>query len=318
MRLEHYANAALFRDKVVALARHAVAGLDDAARVVAYPETIGLPLLFALGEGAQAAAGSTARALLARAGRDWRALVVAAWRQRRFGPGALYLSQAVAAHQAYVAAFSEAARVANATVVAGSIFLPRVEREAARGLHVSDGRVYNVAYTFSPEGRILGRTPKVYLTPGSERRAGLSRAPLEALMALHTPAGRVGVALCLDAFFPTVIERYDGQGAWLLVQPSANGAPWERRWPADPALFEGEAWLQRGLRAQLQGRTNLRYGLNPMLVGEVLDRRPRGRSSIVANLRFRPDATSEGWPGLLAIAATSDREEIVRAEIELD
>ena len=41
------------------------------------------------------------------------------------------------------------------------------------------------------------------------------------------------------------------------------------------------------------------------------------RSSIVADTRLRPDADLEGWPGLLAIAASSDREEFVRNTVEI-
>jgi predicted amidohydrolase len=318
MRLDHYRSAEAFAAKVLELTHLAVDGLDDAPRVIAFPETIGLPLLFALDRSESAAmAGSAAAALLARARADWRGALAAAWRGRSVGLGALYLAQAPAAHRAYVDAFAAAARTARATVVAGSIFLPLVEREAARGLHVSDGRVRNVAYTLAPSGRILGRTAKIHLTPGAERRAGLAAATLGAASPLHSEVGAIGVAICLDAFYPSVVERHDAAGAWLLVQPSANHADWERRWPQDPALSEGEAWLRYGLREQIQRRTNLRYGLNPMLVGEVLDLRPRGRSSVVADVRHRPDAELEGWPGLLAIAESSDREEIVRVAVEL-
>jgi predicted amidohydrolase len=277
-----------------------------------------LPLLFALDrtDGARAA-GSAAAALLSRAGTDLAATLMAAWRSRCFGVGALYQAQAADAHRAYVAAFAAAARSARATVVAGSIFLPRVEREAARGLHVSDGRVRNVAYAFASSGRILGRTPKIHLTRGAERRAGLTPAALETATPLRSEVGAIGVAICLDAFYPSVVERHDAGGAWLLVQPSANHADWDRRWPPDPTLSEGEAWLRYGLREQIQGRANLRYGLNPMLVGGVLDLGPRGRSSIVADTRLRPDADLEGWPGLLAIAASSDRGEFVRTTVEI-
>lgn len=315
MRPAHYATAAAFREKVLALADRAVDGLDgEAPRLLAFPEAIGMPLPLLLDEPPAAGLGAALAGLVRRHG-------VAALRaalRHRVGPlRGLHAARAVAAHAAYVDAFAAAARAANATVVAGSALLPRVEEEPSRGLHVEDARPANVSFVFSPLGGELARIPKTYLTPGAESRAGLRRARPEELQPVETPFGRVGVALCLDAFYESVVARYDGLGCRVLVQPSANRAPWERPWPPDPALREGEAWLRHGLRARLQGRLHLRYGVNPMLVGGALGLEPRGRSAIVADARCVPDARLEGLEGVLALAASSDGEEIVRATVEL-
>lgn len=315
MRLEHYLSAASFRAKILALTRAAVAGLDDSPKLVAFPETIGLPLL-ALGDPGLAQ-GKTFGAVPGFLRRHWR-VVARQWLRGARGLEALYLARAVPAFLAYREAFAAAALESGATIVAGTAFLPHLEDEAARGLHVVGRRVYNCAFTFAPSGALLGRTLKIYLNPGLESRAGLSRGRLEDLLPLDTPAGRIGVAICLDGFYSSVIERLDGLGARVVIQPSANHAAWDRPWPPDPALSEGEAWLERGLRAMIQGRESLRYGINPMMVGDVLGLAPRGRSSIVANLRFAPAACAEGRPGLLALARTADREEVVRAVVELD
>ena len=82
------------------------------------------------------------------------------------------------------------------------------------------------------------------------------------------------------------------------------------------AVSEGEAWLRYGLREQVQNRMNIQYGVNPMLVGDVWDLSPRGRSSIVANTRFC-STELEGYPGLLAIAPTPDEEAIVRVSVSI-
>lgn len=314
MRPEHYASAEAFRAKVLELAERAVAGLDDAPRLLAYPEAIGLPLLLLLDE---APAAGLAAALRGLARRHGRAALAAALRHRAGPLRALYAARGPAVHRAYADAFRAAARAAGATVVAGSAFLPRVEEEPSRGLHVADARPANVSYVFSPLGGELARIPKAALTPGAESRAGLRRARREELEPVETPLGRVGVAICLDGFYESVVARYDGLGCRVLVQPSANHAPWDRPWPPDPSLREGEAWLRYGLRARLQGRLHLRYGVNPMLVGEVLGLRPRGRSSIVADAAHRPDARAEGWDGVVALAASADAEEIVRATVTL-
>ena len=200
--------------------------------------------------------------------------------------------------------------------MAGSSFLPHIEHEASRGLHIADGRVQNVAYTFAPTGTILGRSGKLYLTRGLESRLGLSRAPLSNMRVLHTLAGRIGVALCLDGFYSSVLEQLDGAGADVVVQPSANYAPWTRRWPPDETYSEGEAWLSLGLRAGVRNRQNIRYGVNPMLVGGMLELQAEGCSSIVANPRFTA-AEAGGYGGVLALAHSYNQEEVVRAKVEL-
>ena len=315
MQLSDYRSAESFEAKVLELTRCAVSGLDDAPKLVAFPETIGFPLL-TLGEyDAVSKMSRVSEVMRYSLKRHWREVLRAAWRWRVLGIGALHLSRAIPAYLAYKNAFSKAAQTFGVTVVAGSHFLPHIEEEATRGVHIADKRVYNTAYSFSPTGHIINRSSKRYLTPGAESRSGLSRfnGPLHPF---ETPVGRVGVAVCLDGFYSSVIEHLDGLGAQIMVQPSANHAPWDRAWPADPSFSEGEAWLQKGLRSQLQGRLHLRYGVNPMMVGDVWDLYPRGRSSLLVNTRFE-EAETEGYEGVLALAETDDQEEVVRAEVTL-
>ena len=95
-----------------------------------------------------------------------------------------------------------------------------------------------------------------------------------------------------------------------------RGRCWTRRWPPDGSYSEGEAWLSLGLRRGVRGRQNIRYGVNPMLVGGMFDLRAEGRTSLVANPRFL-GAETEGYGGVMAFARSYDREEIVRAVVEL-
>ncbi len=318
MELEHYRDKAAFEQKILALTNKAVAGLDDKPKLIAFPETIGFPLLLTLGD-YEAVAGfsSVAQAGLYLAKRYWRELLPLVLKRRAWGLEALYLLRAVPAYQAYCEAFAEAAAKAEATIVAGSIFLPKVEEEAARGVHSVGHKVYNTTFSFSPHGRILDRSRKNYLTPGLESHVGLSHGSLSQVHSFETPLGRIGVAVCLDGFYSSVIERLDGLGAQIVVQPSANEVSWQRPWPPNPSLREGEAWLTLGLRAQIQNRLHIRYGVNPMMVGEVFNLKPRGRSSIVVNRRFDATAQVEGYEGILRLAASDDQEEIVRAEVVL-
>jgi predicted amidohydrolase len=315
MQPADYHDAASFRAKILALTERAVDGLGERPRLLAFPELIGFPLLM-LDEPEALRAGSVARAIRLLL-QEHRLELLGVMAGRQLGLlGALYALRAVPAYLAYREAFAEAARLAGATVVAGSILLPHVEEEAARGVHVVGRRVYNTAFSFGPHGGVLNRTRKCYLMP-NETRSGLSRGIIEQLSGFETPLGQVGVAVCLDGFYSSVIERFDGLGAAVVVQPSANPAEWTRRWPPNPVLSEGEAWLSLGLRQQLQGRLHLRYGVNPMLVGDLLGLSLRGRSSLVVNTRFQPDVGLEGYQGLLAIAPSDREEAFVRAEIAL-
>lgn len=315
MKLQDYRDAESFKARILELTERAVAGLDDSPKLVAFPEAIGMPLLLTLGDDVRdlKTLPDVVKGLLRR---RWREVLRAAFRHRAFGLGAFHLERALPVYRAYTGAFSEAARRSGATVVAGSAFLPHLEEEAARGLHVADRRVRNVAYTFSPTGTLLDRTAKCYLTRGLESRIGLSRAYPETVHTFETPLGRVGVAVCLDGFYSSVVERLDGLGAQVVVQPSANFASWTRPWPPDPSFTEGEAWLQRGLRSLLQDRLHLRYGVNPMLVGDLLGLQARGRSSLLTNTRYLA-AETEGYRGVLKLAETGDEEEVVRAVVPL-
>ena len=317
MTPQTYRSPEAFAAWILELSQRAVEGLDDAPKLLAFPEVIGMPLLLTLGHEAELVHETrltgAVQTLLAR---EWRAVLSAGLRYRAFGPQAFFLARALPAYRAYVAAFSQAAQHTGATIVAGSSFLPTITDEASLGLHICESRVQNVAYTFAPSGTVLGRSAKRYLTAGLEARIGLARARVGSERVQRTPVGSIGVAICLDGFYSTVLETLDGLGAEIVVQPSANFAPWTRPWPPDSTYSEGEAWLTHGLRAGVRGRQHIRYGVNPMLVGGFFELQAEGRSSIVVNPRFG-HAETEGYSGVLALAKSSDRDEFVRAEVTL-
>lgn len=311
-----YRSGGAFAERVVVLARAAVAGADGPA-LVAFPELVGLPLLAtAAGRGAALEAGLSA-ALGGWASRSPGAWLGAAWRHRVGPLAGAYAALAPAAFALHRDAFAAAARASGATIVAGTALLPTVADEAQRGLHVVDPRPRNVALVFAPSGALVGRAAKAFLTEGLERRVGLVPGRVEDLPVWPSPVGRLAVAVCLDGWYHHVLERFDGLGAEVVVQPSANDAPWRRPWPPDPSRREEDAWLGLGLRAGLQGRASLRYGVNPMLVGDLPPLAPRGRSSIVARADVAAGAPAvEGWgPGLLALAPRDDEEAIVAVDV---
>ena len=310
-----YRSGEAFAARVADLSRAAVVGADGPA-LVAFPELVGLPLLATAAGAGEALDHGLVRALVGWAVRSPGRWTRAAWRHRVGPLAGAYAALAPAAFALQRDAFAAAARATGATIVAGTALLPTVAFEAARGLHVVDPAPRNVALVFAPNGALIGRAAKAFLTSGLERRVALRPGRVADLPVLATPVGRVAVAVCLDGWYHHVLERFDGMGAQVLVQPSANDAAWRRPWPPDPRRTEEDAWLGLGLRAGLQGRASLRYGVNPMLVGDLAPLAPRGRSAIVA--RVAPDAAPgvPGWgPGLLALAPTDDQEAIVAVDV---
>jgi predicted amidohydrolase len=316
-RAADYATPDAFAARVADLTRRAVAHADGVSALVAFPELVGLPLLLTAAaepEALQAPTFDAAMLHLARRhlGRWHRN----AWHHRRLGLAAVYATYAVSAYRTYRDSFVAAARETGATIVAGSAFMPTVDDEPSLGLHVADATPRNVSLVVGPSG-VLGWSAKVHLTPGRERRSGLRPGRVEDLHPVQTSWGRLGVAVCLDGFFEGVVGTLDGRGAQVLVQPSANDAPWDRPWPADPARREGDVWLTDGLRARIQGRLHVRYGVNPMMVGDLLGLRPRGRSTIVANVAATGLAGGSVPPGVVAIAPDAEGEAIVRSRVSL-
>ena len=279
------------------------------AALVAFPELIGLPLLFYLERKTQAATAQDAALELLRS--DWRGALRLGVTHRYLSVSSLILPRAVQMHRTLVNAFSSAAKRFNAHIVGGSSFLPLVDREAARGVHIADPRVQNVSCLFAPSGRLLHRSAKLNLTNGIESSLGLTRA--RSVTASRTPLGEITTLICLDAFFDSLIASADALGSSVLVQPSANAAPWRGPWSADATRLEGEEWLANGLPTLIQNRTNLRYGVNPMLVGKLFDLTFEGCSSISANTALTGHATP-----IVKIAAHPDQFEIVSARVAAD
>jgi predicted amidohydrolase len=279
--LDIYESPETFRRWVLNLTEEAVKGLPVASTLVAFPEMIGFPLLLTLAD-KQTLTDKTLGQVLKRLLKSkWLDVIQQGIKHRHFSVSSVFLPFAVPAYLAYKNAFAEAAKTFGVTLVAGSSLLPHISEEASRGVHITSPKVYNTSFVFAPTGQLLGRSQKMYLTPGMESRLGLAKGRLSELHVMHTPVGGVAVPICLDAFYTSVIDHLDGLGAEIVVMPSANPLPWFGRWAANPELSEGEAWMNYSLTQQLRDRVNIRYGLNSLLVGQVWDIGFEGCSSIV-------------------------------------
>ena len=281
----------------------------DLPALVAFPEFVGLPLLFL---DAQDVVGGCTRwvdAVTALAGAKQTDIAPYC---REFGVRplrALMLARSEEVRAAYEEAFSAAAAAHRCYIVAGSVPLPEFGDGGPLG-----GQVYNTSFFFGPEGELIGRQSKLYPYGRQGAPDGLDIVPAPpGAYAFATPFGKVGIAICFDAFQPDVIASLAAEGARVVVQPSANAHAWDD--------WQDNDW-KRGLWAGVQQHPSIQYGVNPMMVGSVFspgdEYTCEGRSSIVAKVALSPDASgfvaraSEQGPGEYA------REEVVAATVALD
>jgi predicted amidohydrolase len=317
--LGDYRDGEAFRAKMASLMQAAAREADfSLPTLVSFPELVGMFLSFApffwddlKGETSlEQAAMKIVMKIFSRLAEEDRATPEAAARRLMF------IDTALDAEAMYAGAFSSLAREYGVCVAAGSIALPPVESEPSKGgRHVGDpSKVYNTSYLFSPKGVCLRRVSKVYMTAGFEERV-FDGAPRSQLLPVETSLGRIGTLVCWDGFFETLVEHCDALGVQILLKPSYNQHPWDAPWPFDNSIKESENWLRTGCPSIIQGRENIRYGVNAMMVGAVFeDVAAEGLSSIAANTG-RPSASWE--EGVLAMARHPNEEEIVAATVEM-
>jgi predicted amidohydrolase len=318
--LGDYRDAGAFHAKIASLMRETARAADfSLPTLVSFPELIGMYLTFVPfhrddindKSSLEKAGAKIYVKNIARVPEEHNASPKAASRYL------LFIEHALDAERIYLDTFSSLAREYGVYLAAGSIALPPIESEPSKGgRHIADPtKVYNTSYLFSPRGVCLRRVPKVYMTAPFERRV-FDGAPKSELVPVETPLGRVGVLVCWDGFHESLVEHYDGLGIDVLLVPSYNQHLWDGASSYDPAHTEGENWLDTGCPSIIQGRENIRYGVNAMLVGAVFeDMLAEGLSSISRNT----GRLGASWrDGVIAIASRPDAEEIVAATVDVD
>lgn len=195
---------------------------------------------------------------------------------------ALQLADADANAALYLRTCQALAREYGVYLCCGSAPIPRYRLKGGR-LRREPGVLTNQTVLLAPDGSLVGATDKVHLTP-DEEAGGVDLTPgeLRELRVYPTPVGDLGVAISLDAFREDVVGRLAGLGCTVLLQPDANGAPWTalEGLPPDPAHRRDQplAWLESSWAATTSG--HIRYAVNPMVVGNLLDLTFDGQSAI--------------------------------------
>ncbi|HLM50592.1 MAG TPA: nitrilase-related carbon-nitrogen hydrolase [Solirubrobacteraceae bacterium] len=125
----------------------------------------------------------------------------------------------------------------------------------------------NMTLLFDPDGRLIAKQRKAYLTPtdlpgGLDLRPG----PVDGPRAIRTPVGTLGMAVSKDAFMPDVLQKLDQRGVDVLVQPEFfvnDVVGGTGQWAPDTLKASGYSAVQR--------HPGLETLVLPSLTGNVFD-----------------------------------------------
>ncbi len=271
LRLRLFGDAGRYAAAMYEALWEAVAG---GAQLVIFPEHTGVCLLGLLPgvEKLATQASSLDEAVTSAAGEGAKVIDV-------------FKAVAPGARRAYHATFSALARRFGVHILAGSIMLPD-----------EVGHLYNVACLFGPDGRIIGTQRKTHLFH-IEQDWGLT--PGEEIRVFDTTVGQVAFPICMDHTFFEPQRIAWLLGAEIIVDPSANPAPYQY-------------WEQlRGVWGRVQ--ESPAYGVLACMVGQFMGFTFEGRSGVYAPLEMTP-----AGDGILAQAKTANQEEVILADLHLE
>jgi predicted amidohydrolase len=206
----------------------------------------------------------------------------------------LFRLKAVQMARIYQQVFADLSKTYAVTTVAGSIFLPLAQVVVGE-LRVGEGPLYNTSAVFGPDGSLFSPlVRKIY--PVLMEKSFISAVLPQELPIFDTPAGRLGVLICADSWYPEPYARLKELGVELLAVPSfiAGNELWDLPWggydgaapPNDVTLSdvgqlcEAEAWRKYALSGRLAA-SGARCGINVFLRGSLWDLGSCGRSLAV-------------------------------------
>lgn len=206
----------------------------------------------------------------------------------------------------YQALFGGLAEDFGITLVAGSIVLP--EPSISEGeLKVGRGALYNSSLVFGRDGRPIGQ-PQRQKYPVFDQQDVLGAERPEVAPVIDTPAGRLGVLIGSDSWYPLHYRQLDEQGVQLIAVPAfvIGHDAWNRPWagykglstPSEVSLkpgevSEGQAWQRLTLTSQLPV-SRARGGVSVFLRGQFWDRGSAGQSFISHNGEQFADGEARG------------------------
>lgn len=198
----------------------------------------------------------------------------------------------------YDAIFSNLAKRYGVTIVAGSIILP-----AQNG-----GPLRNVSAVYGPDAKPLGMVTKAF--PTREEKTFIAPGKVEDLPVFDTPAGKLGVLVCADAWFPEAYEVLKRKGASIVVVPSygmGSDEVLKRKWrgysgwpnPSDVSagdpgnITEWQAFMKYSLPGRLP-ESGIPTGVVVCLRGRLWDLGSHGTTVVVKNGKVKVAPSVDG------------------------
>lgn len=190
----------------------------------------------------------------------------------------------------YQVLFGGLAKEFGVTLVAGSIALPNPSVSQGQ-LHIGHGALYNASVVFAADGLPIG-DPQRQLYPIYDERGFIAPGDENQVSVVDTPAGRLGILIGSDSWYPDNYRKLNEQGAQLVAVPAfvTGRYTWDRPWrgfksvstPPEISLkpeelSEGEAWRRLTLISQ-QPISQASAGMSVFLRGQFWDLGTAGHS----------------------------------------
>ncbi|EJN35749.1 putative amidohydrolase [Pseudomonas sp. GM80] len=206
----------------------------------------------------------------------------------------------------YQVLFGGLAKEFHVTLVAGSIVLPEPSIRDGQ-LKPGSGALFNSSVVFGRDGVPLGQ-PQRQMHPIFDQRDVIEAEDKHAINVVDTPAGRLGILIGSDSWYPDNYRKLDEQGAQLIAVPAfvVGHNVWDQPWggykgsstPGSVSLkpgevSEGQAWHRLTLTAQPPSSRAI-AGISVFLRGQFWDKLSSGQSFLSSNGRQFADGDARG------------------------
>ena len=192
----------------------------------------------------------------------------------------------------YQALFGGLAKEYGVTLVAGSIVLP--EPRVENGILLpGDGPLFNVSQVFASDGQPIGQ-PQRKVVPIIDEQGFTAASPALDLRVVDTPAGRLGVLVCADSWFPETYKALAEGKVDLIAVPAflTGNGNWDKPWggyngaptPSDVQLkagelSEGDAWQRMAMAGRIS-QSGAQAGITVFMRGQLWDLGSSGHSLV--------------------------------------
>ncbi|MDB1108544.1 carbon-nitrogen hydrolase family protein [Pseudomonas extremaustralis] len=206
----------------------------------------------------------------------------------------------------YQVLFGGLAKEFGVTLVAGSIALPNPSVSQGQ-LQVGHGALYNASVVFAADGLPIGE-PQRQFYPIYDERGFIEPGDENLVNVFDTPAGRLGVLVGSDSWYPDNYRKLNERGAQLIAVPAfvLGRDTWDRPWRGFKSvstppqvslkpeeLSEGEAWRRLTLISQ-QPVSQAVAGMSVFLRGQFWDLGTAGHSFLSSHGQISADGDARG------------------------